>query len=142
MRWLLWIADGFPYFLPLVGFIVGLTTVGHRRVGDMVAKTFVVRSSAVGAPIVVPGLTAPAPPTTYADAGTWGSEAPPWTATGAPADPAASGWAAPGAASPTPSADGPQWDAARNTYIQWDPAQSRWLQWDESERTWSVIPGQ
>ena len=26
----------------LVGFIVGLTTVGHRRVGDMVAKTFVV----------------------------------------------------------------------------------------------------
>ena len=36
MRWLLWIVDGFPYFLPLVGFIVGLTTVGpppRRRHG-------------------------------------------------------------------------------------------------------------
>ncbi len=58
VRWLLWVVDAFPYFLPLVGFIVGLTTVGHRRVGDMAAKTFVVRSSAAGSPIVVPGLTA------------------------------------------------------------------------------------
>ncbi len=62
VRWVLWIVDGFPYFLPLVGFIVGLTTVGHRRVGDMAAKTFVVRRAAMGSPIVVPGLTAPPPP--------------------------------------------------------------------------------
>ena len=42
LRWLLWLVDGFPYFIPgLVGFIVGLTTPGHRRVGDMAAKTFV-----------------------------------------------------------------------------------------------------
>src|SRR3546814_11777769 len=60
LRWVLWVLDGFPYVLPLVGGIVALTTVGHRRVGDMAAKTFVVDRGAMGSPIVVPGLTAPA----------------------------------------------------------------------------------
>ena len=153
VRWLLWIADGFPYFLPLVGFIVGLTTVGHRRVGDMVAKTFVVRSSAAGSPIVVPGLTAPPPP--VGSAGSWG--APPPDATGATTgwgqavDPNASGWASPTspqttptAPTPTaaPAADTPQWDEARGTYIQWDPVQRAWMQWNEGVKTWSRIPGQ
>ena len=120
VRWILWIVDGFPYVLPLLGFIVGLTTQGHRRVGDMAAKTFVVRRSAAGAPILVPGITTPdtgALP--YTSSQPWG-----------------------GAAPATPSADGPQWDAARNTYIQWDPAQGKWLQWDEAARVWSAIPGQ
>lgn len=115
VRWLLWVVDAFPYFLPLVGFIVGLTTVGHRRVGDMVAKTFVVRSSAAGSPIVVPGLTAPPP------VGAVGS------------------WAAP---TPPPAANAPQWDEARGTYIQWDPAQGAWMQWNEGLKTWSRIQGQ
>lgn len=115
VRWLLWVVDAFPYFLPLVGFIVGLSTVGHRRVGDMVAKTFVVRSSAAGSPIVVPGLTAPTPPTTSAP-------------TAAP--------------TPAPTAGAPQWDEARGTYIQWDPAQGTWMQWNEGLKTWSRIPGQ
>ena len=129
VRWLLWIVDGFPYFLPLVGFIVGLTTVGHRRVGDMVAKTFVVRSSAAGSPIVVPGLTAPPPPA----GGGWGT--PPPDATGASA-----GWGE--AIDPAPTASGPKWDEARGTYIQWDPAQGVWMQWNEGLKTWSPIPGQ
>ena len=30
VRWLLWIVDSAPWCLPLVGFITGLTTVGHR----------------------------------------------------------------------------------------------------------------
>ena len=38
LRWLLWIVDGFPYFLPaLTGFIVGAHHARHRRVGDIVA---------------------------------------------------------------------------------------------------------
>jgi len=121
VRWLLWVVDAFPYFLPLVGFIVGLTTVGHRRVGDMAAKTFVVRSSAAGSPIVVPGLTAPPP---VGSAGGWG--APPPTA------------------SPTaaPAANAPQWDEARGTYIQWDPSHGVWMQWNEGLKTWSPIPSQ
>ena len=134
VRWLLWIVDGFPYVAPLVGFIVGLTTVGHRRVGDMAASTFVVRSAAAGSPIVVPGLT-PSPP--VGSIGTWDAPTPDAGSPGSP------GWAAPGAAPPAaPPSDRPQWDAARNTYIQWDPQLNTWMQWDETLKTWSRIPGQ
>lgn len=138
-RWVLWVVDGFPYFVPLLGFILALTTQGHRRVGDMAAKTFVVRSSAAGAPIVVPGLaSAPATPLTYAVSDPWAG-----TAVPTPTDSSNAGWAPPGAAAPAATgATGPQWDPARNTYIQWDPAQSRWLQWDEVAQAWSQIPGQ
>lgn len=113
VRWILWLVDGFPYVVPLLGFIVGLTTVGHRRVGDMVAKTLVVRATAAGSPIVVPGLSEPPVASTIATV-------------------------------PTVMAgtDGPQWDAARNTYIQWDATQSRWFQWDDGLRSWTIIPGQ
>jgi uncharacterized RDD family membrane protein YckC len=122
VRWLLWIVDGFPYILPLVGFIVGISTVGHRRVGDMGAQTLVVDRSAAGAPIVVPGLT-PAP----------AAEATSWAAV-----PEARGTSA---ATPAPPS-APQWDEARGTYIQWDPAQAAWVQWDEATQAWARIPGQ
>jgi hypothetical protein len=131
VRWLLLIVDAQPCGLPVVGAICALTTQGHRRVGDMAAKTFVVRASAAGAPIVVPGLTAPlGSPSGYGQQdgytapipGTWGS--------------------APSPVQPTPSAEGPQWDAARGTYIQWDPSARQWLQWDDGTRTWDTIPGQ
>ncbi|MEX2294034.1 MAG: RDD family protein [Acidimicrobiales bacterium] len=46
VRWAFWVIDAFPYVVPLLGPILALTTQGHRRVGDMAAKTFVVRSSA------------------------------------------------------------------------------------------------
>ncbi len=138
VRWILLIVDSLPC-LGLVGLITSASTQGHRRVGDMAAKTFVVRRSAAGAPVLVPGLTAP--PATAVAYSTTG----PWAGTAVPAttDPTTAGWAAPGAdAPPPPAGPGPQWDPARNTYIQWDPAQSRWLQWDEAARTWSPIPGQ
>ena len=151
VRWLLWIVDGFPYFIPgLVGFITGLTTTGHRRVGDMAAKTFVVRKADAGSPIDVPGLT-----TATAVAGApWGTPPPPGAVapTGWPPaqDPAAAGWASPTpppppAAAPPPApvpTDAPQWDEARGTYIQWDPDQRAWMQWDEGSKAWSRIPGQ
>jgi uncharacterized RDD family membrane protein YckC len=134
VRWVLWVVDAFPYFLPLVGFIVGLSTVGHRRVGDMAAKTFVVRRSAAGSPIVVPGLlSSPA-------AGEWGAPPPgPGGAT--------TGWGPavdPSSVAPTATttATAPQWDEARGTYIQWDPVQSAWMQWDEATKAWSRVAGQ
>lgn len=140
VRWFLWIVDAFPYFVPLLGPIVALTTQGHRRVGDMVAKTFVVRRSTAGAPIAVPGLTAaPSIAVPYSTTGPWAGPSE------APAGPGEAGWAAPGMGAPVappPQTGGPQWDAARNTYIQWDPAQARWLQWDEAARSWSTIPEQ
>jgi uncharacterized RDD family membrane protein YckC len=125
LRWLLLLIDGLPC-IPLVGFILALTTQGHRRVGDMAAKTFVVRARAAGQPILVPGLTvAPTTPAMY----------------GAP--PGAADWTPPAAPPPAPpTGQGPQWNPARGTYIQWDAARSRWLQWDDESRTWSPIPGQ
>jgi uncharacterized RDD family membrane protein YckC len=123
IRWLMWIVDGLP-FAALVGFIVALTSSGHRRVGDMVAKTFVVRSTSVGQPVFVPGVTAP--PTITTAAGTT-----PWITPDA------------GAVAPPPTAKpGPQWDEARGTYIQWDPEQRAWMQWDEAGRIWNRVPGQ
>jgi uncharacterized RDD family membrane protein YckC len=147
LRWVMWVVDGFPYIVPLLGGILALTTQGHRRVGDMVAKTYVVRARAAGAPIVVPGMDVAAhgslPPT---------APSPPWTGQPVPATPTdagAEGWAAPGASTAPASTatqagdrPGPQWDPARGTYIQWDPIQRTWLQWDETARQWSRIPGQ
>jgi uncharacterized RDD family membrane protein YckC len=60
----LWIADGFPYFLPgLVGFILILSTKEHRRVADYVAGTYVVDRAEAG---VAPAPVAPAAPTAVA----------------------------------------------------------------------------
>ena len=43
-RWLLFVADGFPYFIPyLTGFIVALASKRNQRIGDMVASTLVIR---------------------------------------------------------------------------------------------------
>ena len=55
IRWLLLIVD--DLCAGLVGLIVALTSKGHRRVGDMAAKTFVVGKEYMGSPIVVPGMT-------------------------------------------------------------------------------------
>jgi uncharacterized RDD family membrane protein YckC len=95
IRWLFLIVDGLC--AGLVGFIVALTSRGHRRVGDMAAKTFVVGDQYMGHPIAVPGMTTnstpypgypgspghpgdrpPAdPPQTWAPPPTWGP-APTW----------------------------------------------------------------
>jgi hypothetical protein len=113
VRWVFWIVDGLPYVLPgVVAFITGLTTVGHRRVGDMVAKTFVVRASAAGQPVAVPAPSLAAP------------------MTGQPIPP------------PPSAVPGPQWDEARGTYIQWDPEAMAWMQWDDATKAWNRVPGQ
>jgi uncharacterized RDD family membrane protein YckC len=60
VRWVLLIVDDFPYFIPgLAGFIIALTSKGHRRLGDIAAGTYVVRKDAVGQPVVIP--TGPSP---------------------------------------------------------------------------------
>lgn len=43
VRWLMWVVDAAPYCFPVVGLVVALSSRGHRRVGDMVAGTHVVR---------------------------------------------------------------------------------------------------
>ncbi|MET0901751.1 MAG: RDD family protein [Acidimicrobiales bacterium] len=138
LRWVLWIADGFPYVIPgLTAFIVALSSPGHRRIGDMVADTFVVKRAAFEMPLSLEEggrliVGEPAAVTVPA----W---APPPSAPGAPASAAAPPVAA---AAPSPTTEGPQWDEARGTYIQWDPTQQAWMQWDEGFKAWTRIPGQ
>ena len=66
VRWLLLIVDA--YFCFLIGLITAFVSKGHQRVGDMVAKTYVVSARDMGVPPVPPVdamyagyATAPAP---------------------------------------------------------------------------------
>ncbi len=110
-RTLLWVVDAAPWCLPLVGFITGLTTKGHRRVGDMACKTFVVGKDHAG-PVIVPGLTtaavgpygAPGAPGAPWGAPPGASGPPTW---GAPAQPQAPWGAPPSGGFPPPGASVP-----------------------------------
>jgi uncharacterized RDD family membrane protein YckC len=104
VRTLLWVVDGIPCIIPLVGFITGLTSNGHRRVGDMAAKTFVVGKDHSG-PVIVAGLPTAATQgylgAAYGPPGQWG--APPAGPPGAPGQPQPWGAPAPGAPGGPPS---------------------------------------
>ena len=163
-RTLLWIVDGQPLGLPLVGLISGVASKGHRRVGDMVAKTLVVDKNSVGVPPAVAGLTAPpASGYTAAPVGTTppppgggftppppgGGYSPP--PPGTPPAPVGDAISPPDAfappvapppAAPQPEPDGvsaPKWDVDRNAYIQWDPELNEWMEFDEAAKQWVPI---
>lgn len=54
-RTVLWFVDGAPWVVPgVVAFVTALTTPGHRRVGDMACRTYVVRAEAMGRPVTLP----------------------------------------------------------------------------------------
>jgi uncharacterized RDD family membrane protein YckC len=122
VRWLLLLVDSGCF---LVGLLVALLTHPHRRVGDLVAGTYVVALADVGRPIQVappayqyqyaqpgpPGWAPPgtAPPPTPG----WGTTPPP--AWGAPPPPQGQGFGTPPSAwgAPPPAADPgpPSWGA-------------------------------
>ena len=56
------IVDYIPCCFPIVGTVTIFATKGHRRVGDMAGKSFVIDKAYAGQPVVVPGVTAPAAP--------------------------------------------------------------------------------
>src|SRR6478672_7673921 len=63
LRWVLFIVDDFPYFIPmLTGFIVALTNDRRQRVGDLAAGTFVVRAGTAGVPVRAAAPSAVAAP--------------------------------------------------------------------------------
>ena len=82
VRWLFLVVDQFFCFL--VGLIVVLVTHPHRRVGDMVAGTYVVSTADAGRPVVP---QAAMPPYAYAGQGGWTPPAPGASAWGAPPPP-------------------------------------------------------
>lgn len=146
-RWALWLVDWFPYCIPIVGLITGLTTKGHRRVGDMVAGTFVVDKHQVGQAPVVIGVTAPAPGVGALGYGPWSAPggSPGW---GAPAPqpspwntPPVPGWGAPTPpSSPTPGWGQPVPTGAPGT-PPWGPPPG--VAWNPppSDAPWAPPPG-
>ena len=157
MRTIAWILDALTCGLPIIGGVAMVSTKGHRRLGDMIAGTYVVTKSSVGQPI-----TGAAPmPGAGAAPGAWGAPpAPGWPPAGPGASPAGNPWnpsvsgppvggsplgGSPAAESPfsapsgPPAGDGPTWDPARNAYIQYDRDRSAWLQWDDAQQSWVPI---
>jgi uncharacterized RDD family membrane protein YckC len=161
VRWLLLIVDF--YFCFLVGLITASVTHPHKRVGDMVATTFVVATGDVGVPVVVApaypayatgyqpppaaGWGAPPPPAGQqpwaqgAQPGAWGQPQPPaWGAQPPPPPPPAWG-AAPAAAAPQwgapppPAATSP-WDAS--TQAERSAAQTEAAPPDPNANPWGA----
>jgi uncharacterized RDD family membrane protein YckC len=155
LRTLLLIVDAGFCWIP--GLVAAFSTKGHRRIGDLAAKTLVVPKAYMGHQLAVPGLTVPES-AAYVGAG-WpapGGGMPPTTP---PPGAATGGWTAPSAPEPERSApsetaqdtpapeatsatgaaasgDGPHWDEARQAYLQYDHARGAWLQWDDAAKEW------
>jgi uncharacterized RDD family membrane protein YckC len=89
VRWLFLFVDQACFFI--VGLIVVLVTHPHRRVGDMIAGTYVVSAADAGRP-VVPQVAMP--PYAYSGQGGWSPPAPGAPAWGAPPPPPQPTWGA------------------------------------------------
>jgi uncharacterized RDD family membrane protein YckC len=63
-RWVFWVVDHFPWFVPLVGWICVLASDKNQRVGDMVTKTYTVKKELAGQPLQLeqPGYAQPGYP--------------------------------------------------------------------------------
>jgi uncharacterized RDD family membrane protein YckC len=123
VRTVMWLVDAAPWIVPLVGFITGVTTVGHRRVGDMAAKTYVVGKADTGAPVLIPGAAAPAPAWPYGSSELSISGPPPMSGSS-------------GAEPPIELQPEPIWDERWATWVLWDEPRGQWLRWDAARSTW------
>lgn len=132
VRWILWIVDAFPWccFIPVVGGIAAFTSRGHRRVGDMAAKTYVVDKDDMGAPIHIGAAQRYQPTSGATTATTWAPPAGP---------PAGSPGATPAAAPATESGSEPVWDPQRNKYVKWDAPSGQWLEYDDDAGDWRPL---
>lgn len=101
----------------IVGLVVCRNSAGHRRVGDMVAGTYVVHRSAYGKLLSIPGHLVVRRHTEF---GGWGP--------------------APAVEEPTLGQGGgvaaPVWDPNRNAYVRYDQGSGVWFQWDEGTQAW------
>jgi len=131
-RSVLWIVDAAPYVIPLVAPATAFTSKGHRRVGDMAAKTFVIGKADMGRPVLVPGLTTAYAagygiPGGYPPPGGQGRPGQPGQPGGAPWDqPAPGAWGAPtpppgSAAPPGSGVPGQPWSAPTPQGSPWGP---------------------
>jgi len=102
-------------------------------------------ASTTGAPPPPPGIWAPPSPSTDAPGGSdepdpssleiaepTASAKEPFEAAGATPEAPPENQPEP-SPDPRPGVDAPQWDDARNTYIQWDPDIEQWMEWNEGQ---------
>lgn len=156
-----WIIDAITCGIPVVGGIAMFSTTEHRRVGDMMASTFVVRQRSVGRPVSPtgpPGYGQQPMPTAYAPyPGSFG--APPPGGFGGPAPGGYGGapssspnpWAPPGGAptgstptrgpdpspSPAPFATSQTGASAYEADVpSWDPERNTYIQYDSAREAW------
>jgi len=120
VRWVFLIVDSFCcYVLP--GLVVASKSKGHRRIGDMVAGTYVVHRSAEGRLLHIPGHLHVKNRHEYGSFGPAPIGATPTLGTGG-------------------GIDAPVFDPSRNTYVRYDQASGIWFQWDDAAQAW--VPAQ
>jgi len=117
VRYLLLIVDAACCGIP--GLVIANRSLGHRRLGDMAAGTFVVHRSAEGRLLHIPGLQVVRG---RDDSSAWG------------ADPYLSGHGAGSA-----GIDQPVWDPRRGAYLRYDQASGLWHAWDDTTSQWLPV---
>ncbi|MEQ8718874.1 MAG: RDD family protein [Acidimicrobiales bacterium] len=140
-RTIVGIVDSLPTAMG-VGFLVAVNRSDRRRLGDMAARTNVVRSYDVGSPpnvaVSQPTTWTPPPPgqgmgQTPPPPGQGMGQTPPPTQMPAPSSPPA-----PTQSGDVPAGaeDGPVWDAARGRYVQIQAGSGRLLEFDDATQSW------
>jgi len=114
-----WVVDGFPYVVPVAGFVAAADDGDGRRVGDRWAGTYVVAAELTGQP--------PFPTVHRADG------SPPQRLRTVTSAPPPRTLAAPAAAHL------PALDRARGTYTRWDAEQAALVEFDEQARAWRPV---
>jgi uncharacterized RDD family membrane protein YckC len=164
VRTVLLVIDLIPsYLIPLVGGLFIFASDSNRRLGDLVAGTFVVDRDAWGEdPHGEDDVDTPAWESVEDHPGhvtRLAADEPLRVGEAAPAAAAAGGAAAAAPLTsrrqPEPDAEAtdasattdasekpayqPQWDPARKAYLQWDPRRKTWLQFDDESGEWQPI---
>jgi uncharacterized RDD family membrane protein YckC len=118
VRYVLWIVDWFPYCVPAVGLGLALSTDSHRRVGDMVANTYVIDAIYFGRVILHTGTGVEAGPERVRpeDLGLTSVELDQITRMRRTKE--------------------PTFDRNLDTYVVWNDKQQRMLRFDKASKTW------
>jgi len=114
-RTVLLTVDALPYVIPLIGPAMISVSRRHQRLGDLVARTRVVRTKdKLGTRSKGHADLTDSPPAGGTEESRRGTTNP-------------------------PGIDAPLWDPERNTYIQWDPERDEWMQWSTEYDLWLPI---
>lgn len=137
VRWIGWVIDGFPYCFPAVGLVTFFSSKDHQRVGDRLAKTYVVDKSFVGSPPFAMAFPADPDQEPYQLNTMSAYQSGPVNAPTTPAPGTVHQPPPDFEASPTKRGSEPVWDPDRETYVRWDARRNCWLAFDETTREWS-----